>query len=234
MNSLEAEQDTMTEKEQSSGVQELIDRLRDKGVEEGKEQADQILAEARRRASEMLDEARQEAAHIVQRAKEEADGLRAAGEDALRLAGRDAVLALKEEISDKFSSQIRRLVSACLRDEQFIQRLILEIAGRSVPQDSKEPMELLLPEDVGASLKDSGCQAKEAKEGTLCHFVLALAGDMLRDGVSFGVAADNTPGVTVRMVNEDVEISFNEKAITEFLLRHLLPRFRTLMDGIVQ
>ena len=64
--------------------------------------------------------------------------------------------------------------------------------------------------------------------------MLALAGDMLRDGVSFGVAADNTPGVTVRMVNEDVEISFNERAITEFLLRHLLPRFRTLMDGIVQ
>jgi len=223
----------MTEKERSSGVQELIDRLREKGVEEGKEQADQLLAEARRRAAEMLDEARREAAHIVQRAKEEADGLRAAGEEALRLAGRDAVLALKEEISDKFSSQIRRLVSACLRDEQFIQRLILEIAGRSVPQDGKEPMELLLPEDVGA-LTDAGCQAKEAKEGTLNHFVLALAGDMLRDGVSFGVAADNTPGVTVRMVNEDVEISFNEKAITEFLLRHLLPRFRTLMDGIVQ
>ena len=223
----------MTEKERSSGVQELIDRLREKGVEEGKEQADQLLAEARRRASEMLDEARQEAAHIVQRAKEEADGLRAAGEEALRLAGRDAVLALKEEISDKFSSQIRRLVSACLRDEQFIERLILEIAGRAIPRDSKEPMELLLPEDMGA-LADAGCQAKEAKEGTLSHFVLALAGDVLRDGVSFGVAADNTPGVTVRMVNEDVEISFNEKAITEFLLRHLLPRFRSLMDGIVQ
>jgi len=224
----------MTEKEQSSGVQELIDRLREKGVEEGREQAEQLLAESRRRASQTLDEARAEAAQIVQRAKEEADGLRAAGEEALRLAGRDAVLALKEEISDKFSSQIRRLVSACLRDEQFIQRLILEIAGRSVPRDSKEPMELLLPEDVGASLEDARCQAKEAKEGTLNHFVLALAGDMLRDGVSFGVAADNTPGVTVRMVEEDVEISFNEKAVTEFLLRHLLPRFRSLMDGIVQ
>jgi len=223
----------MTEKERSSGVQELIDRLRQKGVEEGKGQADQLVADARRRASEILDKARQEATQIVQRAKAEADGLRAAGEEALRLAGRDAVLALKEELSEQFSNQVRRLVSACLRDEKFIERLILEIAGRAVPKDSKEPMELLLPEDVGA-LADAGCQAKEAKEGTLCHFALALAGDMLRDGVSLGVAADNTPGVTVRMVNEDVEISFNEKAITAFLLRHLLPRFRTLMAGIVE
>ena len=223
----------MTEKERSSGVQELIDRLREKGVEEGKGQADQLLADARRRASGMLDEARREAAEIVQQAKKEAEGLRAAGEDALRLAGRDAVLALKEEVSEQFSSQVRRLVSHCLRDEQFMQRLILEIAGRAVPKDSKQPLELLLPDEMVPPEEVRG-QAKEVQEGTLSHFVLALAGDMLREGVTFGVAADNTPGVTVKMVDEDVEITFNEKGITEFLLRHLLPRFRALMVGIVQ
>ena len=223
----------MTEKERSSGVQELIDRLREKGVQEGKEQADQLMAEARRRATEMLDKARQEAAEIVQQARMEADRLRAAGEEALRLAGRDAVLALKEEISEQFSSQVRRLVSGCLRDEQFVQRLILEIAGRAVPKDNSQPLELLLPEEM-VPPQQVGCQAKEAKEGTLSHFVLALAGDLLREGVTFGVAADDRPGVTVKMVDEDVEITFDDKAVTEFLLRHLLPRFRTMMDGIVQ
>ena len=62
--------------------------------------------------------------------------------------------------------------------------------------------------------------------------MLALAGEMLREGVTVGIADDDTPGVTVKMVDEDVEISFNEKTIAEFLLRHLLPRFRAMMDGI--
>jgi len=223
----------MTEKERSSGVQELIDRLKEKGVEEGKQEADQLIADARRRATETLDEARREAAEIVRKAKEEADRIRAAGEEALRLAGRDTLLALKEEISEQFGSQVRRLVSHCLRDEKFVERLILEIAGRAVPKDSRQPMEVLLPEDMAPPEEVRG-QAKGVKEGTLSHFVLGLAGDMIRDGVTFGVAADNTPGVTVRMVEDDVEITFNEKALAEFLLRHLLPRFRAMMDGIVQ
>ena len=223
----------MTEKERSSGVQELIDRLREKGVEEGQEQADQLLTEARRKASETVDQARREAGEIVQQAKQEADGLRAAGEEALRLAGRDAGLALKEEISEQFSNQVRRLVSHHLRDEKFVERLILEIAGRAVPRDSKQPMELLLPEEM-APPDQEGFQAKGAKEGAVGQFVLGLAGDMLREGVTLGVAADNTPGVTVKMVEEDVEITFDEKAVTEFLLRYLLPRFRNIMTGIVQ
>ena len=63
--------------------------------------------------------------------------------------------------------------------------------------------------------------------------MLSLSGEMMREGVTFGVAADDTPGVTVKMVDEDVEISFNDQAIAEFLLRHLLPRFRAMMDGTV-
>ena len=223
----------MSEKEQSSGVQELIDRLREKGVQEGKDQAERLLTDARRKAAETLDQARQEAAETVRRAREEAEQTRAAGEEALRLAGRDAVLALKEEISGQFSDQLRRLVSRCLRDEKFIERLILEIAGRAVPKDSKQPIELLLPESM-LTPQQSGCQAKEAREGTAGHFMLGLAGDMLREGVTFAAAADSTPGVTVRMAGEDVEITFNERSITEFLLRHLLPRFRTMMNGIVR
>ena len=226
----------MTEKERSSGVQELIDRLRQEGVEEGQEQADQLLTDARRKASETVDKARREAADIVEQAKQEAERLRAAGEEALRLAGRDAVLALKEEISEQFSNQVRRLVSHQLRDEKFIERLILEIAGRAVPKDSKQPMLLLLPEEMAPEQPSQPHELKPkgAREGAVGQFVLGLAGDMLREGVTLAASPDNTPGVTVKMVEEDVEITFDEKAVTEFLLRYLLPRFRNIMTGIVQ
>ena len=70
----------MTETQRSSGVQELIDRLRERGVEEGKEQAEQLLADVRQQAAQMLDQARQEAAETLQNAREEADNIRAAGQ----------------------------------------------------------------------------------------------------------------------------------------------------------
>jgi len=221
----------MTEKQRSSGVQELIDRLREEGVEEGISQADQLVTDARRRATAMLDEARQQAAEILQHAREEADNLRTAAEDALLLAGRDAVLSLKEEIFKRFADHVRQLASHSLRDNQFMQRLILEIAGRAVPKDTKQPMELLLPEEV-VGPGEIERQVKDAKEGSLSHFVLGLSSEMIREGVSFAAAEDDTPGLTVKMTGEDVEIVFNEKAITEFLLRHLLPRFRAMMNGL--
>ena len=176
----------MTEKERSSGVQELIDRLREQGVEEGNEQAEQLLADARHQAAKLLDQARKEAAETLQHARKEADRFQAAGEQALYLAGRDAVLALKEEISQRFADQVRHLVSHSLSDEQFVERLILEIAGRAVPQDNQQPLELLLPEEM-VPLEQLRRHPEEATEGTLSHFVLALAGDLMRQGVTFGV-----------------------------------------------
>ena len=223
----------MTEKERSSGVQELIDRLRERGVEEGREQAEQLLADARRRAAQMLEQARQEAAETLQHARKEADNIRAAGEEALRLAGRDAALTLKEEISERFADQVRRLVSHSLSDEQFIERLILEIAGRTVPKDSGEPMELLLPEDW-VPLEELRRHPEEVTEGTLSHFVLALAGDMVREGFTLGATVDNSSGIVVKMVNDDAEITLDDKSISRLLLRHLLPRFRAMMEGMLQ
>jgi V/A-type H+-transporting ATPase subunit E len=223
----------MTEEERSSGVQELIARLRERGVEEGKEQAGQLLADARQQATSILDQARQEAEEILQHARKEADRVRAAGEEALRLAGRDAVLALKEEISERFADQVRRLVSHSLSDEQFVERLILEIAGRAVPKDCKQPLELLLPEDM-VPLEELRRHPEEATEGTLSHFVLGLAGDMMREGVTFGSTADNSCGISVKMVNDDVEVTLDDKAIARLLLHHLLPRFRAMMEGMLQ
>ena len=220
----------MTEKERSSGVQELINRLREQGVEEGNEQAEQLLTDARCQAAELLDQARKEAADTLQHARKEADRLQAAGKEALCLAGRDAVLALKEEVSQHFADQVRRFVSHSLSDEQFVERLILEIAGRAIPQDNQQPLELLLPEEI-VPLEQLRRHPEEAKEGSLSHFVLALAGDLMRQGVTFGSTTNNLSGITVKMVNDDVEIILDDQAIARLLLRHLLPRFRAMMEG---
>ena len=116
----------MSEDKESSGVDELIQRLREQGVAEGQSQAEELLKQTRRRAEERLDEARREAEDIVAKAREEARQTTDAGEEAVRLAVRDAILTLKSELAEHFADRVRRLVTRELQDQDFLKQLIRE------------------------------------------------------------------------------------------------------------
>jgi V/A-type H+/Na+-transporting ATPase subunit E len=61
-------------------------------------------------------------------------------------------------------------------------------------------------------------------------YVAGLTGEMLREGVTFGVGEDIQAGVRVRLVDHDVEIDLSDEALAGFLARFLVPRFRQIMD----
>jgi V/A-type H+-transporting ATPase subunit E len=56
---------------------------------------------------------------------------------------------------------------------------------------------------------------------------------MLREGISFGVLDDGAAGIRVKLVQEDMQVDLTESAISQLLLRHMVPRFRTLLRGAV-
>jgi V/A-type H+/Na+-transporting ATPase subunit E len=215
---------------ESAGVESLIGRLRDEGITQGRTQAEALVTAAQQQAAELVATAQKEAEAILTRAKEEAGKLKAAGEDAIRLAMRDTILAVEGDLLKAFGDRLRRLVKGVLADPAFLQRLILEVAGRVAPTSAQA--ELLLPAAL-VSLEDLQSTPEEATPGTLMHFVLSLGGGMLRDGMHFGVSEDGEAGIRVRLVEEDVQIDVTESAISQLLLRHMLPRFRALLRGAV-
>ncbi len=217
---------------ESAGVEGLIGRLRDQGIAQGRSQAEAVVTAAQQQAADIVAAAKREADTIGIKAKEEAAKLKAAGEDAVRLAIRDATLALEGDVLKEFVTRLRRLVKGVLADPAFLQRLILEIAGQAAPAVSGKSAEILLPADL-VSLEDLRRKPEEAKPGTLMHFVLSMGGGMLRDGMRFGVTDDGEAGIRVRLVKDDVQIDLTETAVTDTLLRHMLPRFRALLRGAV-
>ncbi|HQZ67619.1 MAG TPA: hypothetical protein PLY87_21160 [Planctomycetaceae bacterium] len=222
----------MAKPRESSGVEELIGRLREQGVEAGKAQAEELLEQTRLRAEQRLDDARREADALLQKAREEANQTKRAGEEAVQLAVRDAMLRLKSEMVEQFADRVRRLVTRELDDGDLLKQLILEIGGRSAPA-SGQPAKLLLPKDV-VGLEQLRRDPEEVKEGTLSHFVASVTKDMLRDGIEIGTRDDQAAGIRIRLQNEDIEIEVTDQAIAELLLRHLVPRFRAIMEGIIQ
>jgi V/A-type H+/Na+-transporting ATPase subunit E len=212
-----------------SGVQELINRMRTEGVSKGQEESDRLVAEARRDSMQILDDAKREAGAIRSAARAEAEHLRKNAEDALRLAARDAVLALNEAIRSDFVAKVRRLVSHTMQDRSFLERLILEVARRAIPDDAGKSVEVLLPADV-ITYEELKRNPQELAENSLSRFVLQLSGDVLREGLTFAPAEDERPGLRVQLKDEDVEIDLTDQALTDLLMEHLSPRFRALMD----
>ena len=87
----------------SSGVQELIDRIRDQGVQAAQEKADRLVRDARQQAHEIVSQAKGEAEAAHAKARTETEAYRQASLDALRLAARDTVLDLEARVLDRKS-----------------------------------------------------------------------------------------------------------------------------------
>ena len=216
--------------QESAGVESLIARLRDAGIAQGKAQAEAIVAAARQEAAGIVSAARREAEAVAVKAKEEAAKLQAANRDALALATRDTILSLESDLIDRFQKMLRRLVKGALEDPAFLQRLILEVAGKAAPREGE--LEVLLPA-AAVSLDELEKKPEEAKPGTLMHFVLSAGGGLLREGVAFGASEEVEAGIRVKLVGEDMHVELTEGAISHLLLQHMLPRFRALLRGAV-
>jgi V/A-type H+-transporting ATPase subunit E len=236
---MRAEEGTLlTEKDSavhiSSGVEALIDRLREEGVGRGRAEAEKTVREAETRATWILSQAEEEAEQIRNQAREESDRLRRAGEEALNVAARDALLSLKTQLTQRFTVEVRRLVGMETRKQEVLQQLILEVAGRVKAQAAAaRDLELLLPRDV-VGFEELSRNPEELEKGILTHFVKLMADELLREGVTLGVARDGRGGIRLRLKEEGVVLDLSDEAVAGVILEHLQPRFRALLEGIVK
>lgn len=218
----------------SSGVEELIEKLRQQGVDKGQQEASKLVEEAEHRADWLLSQAHQEAEQIVSKARAAANNLRQSGEDALRIAARDMHLEVRETLSHSFSDQVERLVAQQMDNEAFMRKLILSLVDKA-SQDhgiaDADKMEVLLPDDF-IGLDELRRNPKEYREGVLSQFVQSLAAEQMREGISFDL--HDGQGIRVRLSGEEVEVDLSADAIAKLLLKHLQPRFRAIIEGVIR
>ena len=220
----------------SSGVDELIAKLREEGVAAGRAEAERIVADARAEAAQILDKASGEARSRLETARREADAYRAAGEEALKTAVRDTVLTMKADLMERFSTDVKRLVSQQIGDPEILQKMVLEIAGRARDRadiEDDDALEVVLPEAV-IGLEDLRNNPEELGQGRLTKLVLGLTGEMLRKGVTFSASEDATAGIRVKVEDKSVTLDLTDEAVAALLLQHLQPRFRAVLEGIVK
>lgn len=218
----------------SSGVEELIEKLRQQGVEKGQHEAEKLVDEAERRADWLLSQAKQEAEQIVSKARKEAEKLHQSGEEALKIAARDMHLEVRETLSHSFTDQVERLVAQQMDNAEFMRLLILALVEKASSDHgiaNAEQIEILLPDDY-IGLDELRRNPKEYREGKLSQFVQSLAAEQMRDGISFDLHEGK--GIRVRLSGEEVEVDLSGDAISKLLLKHLQPRFRAIIEGVIR
>jgi len=220
----------------SSGVEQLIERLREQAVNAGQAKAEDIVADAQKRAAWLIGEAEHEAKNIVKKAHNEAEALKNSGIDALNLAARDTLLRLRDTLLGSFSQEVQRVVGEQMANQAFIEQLILALAGQvrhKTGLDENAEMTLILPEAV-IGVEELRKKPEELQQGTLSHLTAAIAGDLLRKGVHFEVSDEIKAGIKIHLEGSAMQVDFTDEAVSTLLLQHLQPRFRALLQGIVK
>lgn len=219
----------------ASGVQELIERLRQDGIDAGQQEAQARIATAQKEADEIIKQAKQKAEQIVVAAKVEAQQVEKGGQEALSIAMRDVVLKLKSKLTEAVSEKVKHLIRHKLETDGFLQQLILEVAAKA-KRDADigdKPVKLLLPERL-IGLEELQHNPLELKEGSLSHFILSLAADVLREGVTFASSNQLSNGIAIYLKDQDVQLDLTDERIAQVLLEHLQPRFRAILEGMVK
>lgn len=216
----------------SVGVQELIEKLRSQGVQSGRTEAEKLVTDAQTQADQLVKEAQDKADAIISKAREEASFITKAGQEALQLAERNAVLELKDYLLEKFSSQVSAVVNNTMEQEEVLKKMILEVAGENHLRGEKN-VEVVLPRKV-IGVDELRENPELVKQGPLLEFVMNQASDMLQQGVTFSVGDAAQSGIGFRLKDKDIEVELTDEAVAAVLLRHLQPRFRALLEGIIK
>lgn len=211
----------------SSGVQELIDRIRAQGVQAAQEEAERLLRHARGQAAEIVAQAQAEADAAQAKARAEIEAFRTASIDALRLAARDTVLDLEARVRSRFEEFVKRLVVSATRDKELVRSIVLVLAGHAAEefiQDKEIEVRIsnaILEGQTGPVFKEEGKLA-----------ILGLSSDMLREGVELASDADIHGGARVRLVQDKLEIDLSDRAVARMISQRLLPRFKAVLEGV--
>ncbi|MBU1366908.1 MAG: hypothetical protein KKE55_05330 [Candidatus Omnitrophica bacterium] len=197
-------------------LESLIEKIKKEGVEEAMRAAQEIAKEAQDKAQEIINEAQAQAGKIIDEAKKEADKLKYNSELAIKQAGRDLILRLREEISRLFSNVLKRSLTHTLTP-QFLGELVVKIVDQWLPQKETQTIEIIVND------KD-----KQKLEELILSQLKKEAGDRLEIKINNNIDC----GFRIGIKGEDVYYDFTDESILESLKEFLNPTVSALLDSI--
>ena len=194
-------------------VEELIDRIKRDGVAAAENSASKTISEAQKEAEKIISNAKAEADKIIRQAKDETERLQKSGEDAIRQAGRNLLIAFRDSIQKELSTLVNDEVSAVYSKDMLV-KLVPEVIKEWVKNTSAEDVSVLLNE------KD----LKQVEDGLKA----ALKAEISK-GLTVGVDNSVAAGFRIGVKDGAAFYDYSADSVAELFSSYLNPRIAKLM-----
>ena len=199
-------------------IESFVAKLRQEGVEAGRQEAEKLRAAARREADQVLAQAHTQARKIADDARAQADATLARSKSDLELAARDVALGLREVLSRAIREVLRAGAEKPLTDTDFLSKLLYDIVMQYVQADIGEnaTIKINVPPEVQQKLTGWALQHLH-KRPDMGGASIDLLGTLAEAGFVY-----QTDGANV-----EVTLSSVVDALSELIspnLRDILPR----------
>ena len=201
-------------------IEAFVETLKSEGVDAGKKAAQKIETEAQAQADQIVTQAKAQADVIISDAEVEAKKIKSRMDSSLELATRDALLALKEKLSQLLTALLAREVEAALSTEDTLASVLREVIPAYAKTDSKAsvPADIVVPETLKGKLLES----------TLKELVKTLKNKGIQAEVKNSLAQ---AGFEYRIEGSTVEVSTD--SVTALLAEMIDPELRHILDSAI-
>jgi V/A-type H+/Na+-transporting ATPase subunit E len=200
-------------------LQQLTEKLYNEGIEKARAEEEKIITDAKKKAEEIIKNARNEEKKIIKEAEEYAENLRKNVQSEVKLSGRQAISAVKHQITHLIKAKILdKPLKEAFDDVEFLKGII-ETAIRNWSPRVSEPVELtlLLP---------------RSKEKEMAKHFLDKGANTLNEGIEINFTDDIKSGFKLGPKDGSYRVSFTDEDFDRFFTDYLRPRMVRLLYGV--
>ncbi|MGF1636991.1 MAG: hypothetical protein ACFCUU_07960 [Cyclobacteriaceae bacterium] len=189
----------------------LTEKIYREGIDKAQKEADELLESTKQEAEKILEEAKRKAEQIVKDAHKEADSLQRNALADVKLAGNQAMSALKQELRKLINKKILEdPLTEAFSDKEFLKKLIIETVKLWKPDSDKA---LSLPANLEGQL-DS-----------------AFENSLKKESKNLEIKFDNklSAGFRIAGKNDDYTLTFTDSDFVEFFKPYLRDKTSSIL-----
>jgi V/A-type H+-transporting ATPase subunit E len=194
-------------------LKELIDKIKNDGVKNAEENAARIIAEAKEQAAEIVGKAQKDADKLRETARADVEKTERSGREALRQAGRDLILTVRQEVENLFAGVLEKETAGVL-DAGLLSELVGS-AVKALSEGGGSDFDVLVPEK----------QLSAVQSG-----LVSSLGAEIASGIEIKPFKGLDAGFRVSMKDGSAFYDFSESDIAALLGKYLNPGLASLLS----
>lgn len=184
----------------------LTKKIYEEGIEKAQNDAQDILDKAKTEAENIVKEAENKAKAIIEKAQNESASLRQKTETELGMSAKQAVAALKQQITNLISNNIAvDMTTVAFKDEDFVRELMAKIIEKWNAENGV---------DINIIMND---KEKEDFE----KYLLAKHKKLLDNNLTLVTNSSQKEGFVIQPKDGSYKVTFSEKVFEEFFNAYL-------------